>query len=127
MRYLLDTNILLWYIDGDKKLPAKIKDIITSNENELFVSVASIWEIAIKSSIGQLELRPDIHTFLNTYVQNENYTILPIEAEHAKHVATLPFHHRDPFDRLIYAQSVVENIEFLYTDVVFKKYLKDNK
>ena len=105
MKYLLDTNVLLWYIDGDKRLPAKIKHIITSTENELFVSVASIWEIAIKSSIGQLELRPDINTFLNTYVQNENYTILPIEADHAKHVATLPFHHRDPFDRLIYAQK----------------------
>jgi PIN domain nuclease of toxin-antitoxin system len=122
MQYLADTNVLLWYIQGDNRLPGRILSIMDDPSREIFVSAASIWEISIKYSLKQIELFPDISSFLNKYVLNDDYRILPVTASHALHVATLPYHHRDPFDRLIYSQSVVENLEFLYTDSVFNKY-----
>ncbi len=122
MRYLIDTNVLLWYIHGDRRLPANIIEKLDNPSNEFFVSVASIWEISIKYSLKQIELRPDLNGFMDTYILNGDYRILSVEPSHALHVSALPFHHRDPFDRLIFAQSVAENLEFLYTDTIFDKY-----
>ncbi len=123
MRYLLDTNVILWYISGDQRLPLKIRSIIDNSENEFYISVASIWEISIKYSLGQLDLLPDFDTYLDNYIFNGGYSILPVEALHAKYVSNLKFIHRDPFDRLIYAQSVIENLVLLYTDSIFEKYI----
>lgn len=127
MKYLLDTNIILWYISGDQRLPIKIRSIFENAENELFISVASIWEISIKYSLGHLDLLPDLDTYLDTYILSGGYNILPVEAVHAKYVSNLKFIHRDPFDRLLYAQSVIEKLVFLYTDSIFDKYLTNDQ
>jgi PIN domain nuclease of toxin-antitoxin system len=68
VKYLLDTNVILWYISGDNRLPVKIRSIIDNSENELFVSAASIWEISIKYNLGQLDLLPDFDTYLDKYI-----------------------------------------------------------
>jgi PIN domain nuclease of toxin-antitoxin system len=122
VKYLLDTNVILWYISGDNRLPVKIRSIIDNSENELFVSAASIWEISIKYNLGQLDLLPDFDTYLDKYIFSGGYNILPIDAVHAKYVSDLEFFQKDPFDRIIYAQSVVENLILLYTDSIFEKY-----
>ncbi len=124
MKYLLDTNVLLWYIAGDKRLRDDFRKIIDDNDNSLYVSTASIWEIAIKYSLGHLDLLPDFDTYLETYIFNGDYNVLAIEAIHAKYVSRLPFIHRDPFDRLIFSQSIIEKMKFLYTDSVFDEYIK---
>ncbi|MBF8276336.1 MAG: PilT protein domain protein [Candidatus Brocadiaceae bacterium] len=122
MGILLDTNVLLWYVHGDNRLKSSYYEIIDNPSSNVYVSAASIWEIAIKYSLGQLELLPDIDRFLDTHVLNGAYKVLPVSTLHAKYVSRLPFYHRDPFDRLIYAQSVVSKMEFLYTDEIFNKY-----
>lgn len=124
MKYLLDTNVLLWYISGDQRLPSAICNIIDDPDNELFVSSASIWEIAIKYSLGHLDLLPDIDTYIETHIFNGGYNILPINALHAKFVSRLPFIHRDPFDRLIFSQSAIEKLHLLYTDSIYNEYMK---
>ena len=75
MKYLLDTNVLLWYIRGDQRLPENFRGIIDNGENEIYVSAASIWEIAIKYSLGHLDLLPDFDTYLETYIFNKGYNI----------------------------------------------------
>jgi PIN domain nuclease of toxin-antitoxin system len=125
MQYLLDTNVLLWYIQGDKRLPQSIQSFISNPENDILISAASIWEISIKYSLKQIELFPDLESYMEKYILNGLYKIINIGSEHAMYVSKLPFHHRDPFDRLIFAQSVIERIELLYTDHIFDKYKSD--
>ena len=122
MGILLETNVLLWYVHGDNRLKSSYYEIIDNPSSNVYVSAASIWEIAIKYRLGQLELLPDIDRFLDTHILNGAYKVLPVNALHAKYVSRLPFYHRDPFDRLIYAQSVVSKMEFFYTDEIFNQY-----
>jgi len=123
MKCLLDTNVLLWYVAGDSRLPEIIRDTIDRPESAIYVSTAPLWEIAIKYSIKRLELKPDLNTFLNKYVLNGCFQMLPIEVRHALRVAELPFHHRDPFDRLLISQSQIEGLKLLYTDSTFDLYM----
>jgi PIN domain nuclease of toxin-antitoxin system len=122
MNLLLDTNIFIWFIHEDNKLPAQYKMHLLNKENTLVVSVVSLWEISVKHSLGKLSLKSPIESLFFDVAHADFFSILPIEVEHLVKAATLPFHHRDPFDRLIYAQSVVEKLEFLYTDKIFDAY-----
>jgi PIN domain nuclease of toxin-antitoxin system len=122
MRYLLDTNIFLWYIAGDMKLPDNHLKIIDDLENDIWLSVASLWEITIKVSKGTLDIDDDLENFFKINVLDAEIGVLQIEPSHLVYLHRLPFLHRDPFDRLIFAQSMIEKLAFLYTDKIFDEY-----
>ncbi len=111
MKYLIDTNILLWYSSDDHHLPCNIKSLIDSNVNEIYVSIISLWEIALKYSIGKLRLDCPLSEFFDSI---ENAWISNTYSHRGAIIysANLPFHHNDPFDRLIFSQSMVEGLSF---------------
>lgn len=118
MRVLIDTHILLWFINNDPKLSQKTKALLQSDV-DVSVSVASLWEIAIKVSIGKLTLPDSIEKLFPQQLTLNQIDLLPIRVDHLKTVSTLPFHHRDPFDRLIVAQALVEKIGLVSVDKAF--------
>jgi len=113
MRILLDTHILLWWLRDDRKLTKKMETIIRSSENEVFVSAVSTWEVAIKKSIGRLVINLDE---LEQVIVKSGFSVLPITMLHTLAVASLPMHHRDPFDRLLVAQSIIEPMRIVTHD-----------
>ncbi|MEI8202375.1 MAG: type II toxin-antitoxin system VapC family toxin [Bacteroidota bacterium] len=121
MNILLDTHALIWFINGDKQLPDKAINLIKDLKISCFVSIASIWEIAIKLSLGKLELNggfDDISKIMNQY----EIELLPITFEHIQKLLTLDYHHRDPFDRIIISQGMVEKLVIISKDENFPKY-----
>ena len=122
MNYLVDTNVLLVYLEGEELLSADMMSIIDSEDNTIFVSAASLWEIAIKSSMGKVQLKRGFDETLSVITNSREWKILEIKPKHLSMVHKLPFHHYDPFDRLIFAQSVSEGLELLHTDPVFDSY-----
>jgi len=122
MKFLLDTNITLWYILEDDRLPVDIRKAIMDENNHVSVSVASLWEIGIKHSIGKLKLEGELARLFYDIEHVRSLSTIEIKPEHVIKVSVLPFHHRDPFDRLIWAQSVCENLTLLYTDKIFDRY-----
>jgi len=118
MNYLLDTHILLWWLSDSPELNDKIKSIINDPKNFIYISVGSIWEISIKKSIGKLEINEDYVKIL----QEENITVIDITLEHVNKLNELPEIHKDPFDRILICQSIVENITFVTNDPQIKKY-----
>jgi PIN domain nuclease of toxin-antitoxin system len=121
MKYLLDTHTLIWFIEGDEKLPQKLRMIIETAENQICVSIASFWEMAIKQSIHKLELNSSVEDYISKVIEN-NMTIIPISFEHILKLTTLPFHHRDPFDRMLIAQTMVEQMTVISKDAHFSDY-----
>ena len=116
MRFLLDTHAFLWAVLDDPRLSDKARGLMLNADNELLVSPASYWEIAIKISVGKYTLDDDFETFMERQTAYSEFTLLPISLKHAAVVATLPFHHRDPFDRLLIAQAISEGIPIISTD-----------
>lgn len=98
------------------------RQVIENEENEVLLSVASIWEMAIKTSLGKLTLAQPFEQLIPVQIEINGLEILPVEAHHATRVAKLPFHHRDPFDRLIIAQALVEDLPILSVDPAFEAY-----
>ncbi len=123
MRILIDTHILIWFLEGKSLLSTSHRQTIASPNNNVFVSIASVWEIAVKISIGKLILAKPLEDVVKQ-IAAENIEILAILPEHALQVSTLPFHHRDPFDRIIVSQAIVENMNFISADAIFDDYLK---
>ena len=121
MKLLLDTHILLWYLEGHPNLPEAQRLIIEDRRNQVAVSAASLWEMTIKMSIGKLELMDDIATIENTLLL-QGIPTLPIQTAHLQCLLSLPFHHRDPFDRLIIAQAITEEMTLVSSDVAFSAY-----
>ena len=115
--YLLDTQVLIWWFESSEKLPKKIEEFIKS-ENKKVVSVASVWEIIIKTMAGKLKLEKPLAFLL----KNMEFDILAIELEHVLMLNKLPKIHNDPFDRILIAQSKVEKFDLLTTDEKNKKY-----
>jgi PIN domain nuclease of toxin-antitoxin system len=122
MNLLLDTHALLWFFWDDPQLSATAKALIEDPANRKLVSRASCWEIAIKVSIGKLNLGEPSGTFLPREVARNLFEILPITLDHATAVESLPLHHRDPFDRLLIAQAMREGIPLVTADPVFDSY-----
>lgn len=118
MRYLLDTHILLWWLANDKKLSKELRSIITDPENTLYVSSASVWEMAIKSHIGKLSMPDNLE---ETLIEHD-FLPLPITFQHALLVGHLPVIHQDPFDRMLLAQAKIEKLTLLTHDNLLKKY-----
>jgi len=121
MTLLLDTHAFLWFVTGDRRLSRKARRAVEAADSELLISTASVWEVAIKASLGRLTLPTSVHDYFDDKVA-AGFTILPIEWVHAAKVAELPVHHRDPFDRLIIAQGLVEGIPIVSGDPEFKAY-----
>ncbi len=122
MRLLLDTHTFLWFVNDNSKLSDRLKDLIEDTNNVIYLSVANLWEMSIKFNLGKLTLDPNYEEFLDREVTTSSIQLLNIELEHLRINATLPFHHRDPFDRLIIAQSIAENIPIVTLDSAFNKY-----
>ena len=121
MRLLLDTHAFLWFTTGDRRLSPRARAALTRDDAILVLSAAVIWELAIKVSLGRLTLPLPMDAFLDEK-QADGYRILPIDGRHAVGVARLPFHHRDPFDRLLIAQALVERIPVVSRDRTLRKY-----
>lgn len=125
MQVLLDTNVFLWFISGSDRLSIKARNYIADLDNELILSVASLWEISIKTSIGKLELLRPFDQLIPAQLEENRIDVLPIELNHLSKIINLEFHHRDPFDRLIIAQSITEKIPVITSDATFAKYPVD--
>jgi len=122
MRLVLDTHAFLWFVLGDGRLSAKAKAAIEDPSNEKLLSPASYWEIAIKISLGKYTLSKPYEEFMGKGISENGFVVLPIEPKHTAILTTLPFHHRDPFDRLIIAQAMVEEAAVVSGDIVFDAY-----
>ena len=122
MKALLDTHVFLWWIMDDERLTPYIRDFIADEGNDLFLSSASCWEIAIKTKIGRLKLSENPEKFIPDQMIANNITGLPIQLVNALHVYNLPDHHRDPFDRILVAQARIEKIHIITNDNIFADY-----
>ena len=122
MSLLLDTHAALWYALGDVRLSAKARAAIDDEKDKRFVSPASYWEIAIKIRLGAYTLNTTFREFWTGATERCGYTVLPIEIVHADRVCTLPFVHRDPFDRMLVAQALVEALPLVSNDSVLDGY-----
>jgi PIN domain nuclease of toxin-antitoxin system len=120
MRLLLDTHALLWFVVGDRRMTNVARSAIEDEGNEVIVSVATVWETTLKHSVGKLHLAEPIDLFLHRELKA--FSVLPILASHALRTAGLPFHHRDPFDRLLAAVCLEESLLLVSTDNVFDAY-----
>jgi len=121
MNLLIDTHALIWFITEDDQLPIKVKELIEDATNTCFVSIASLWEIGIKYSLGKLDLKADLKKIFEL-IEQSGLTLLPITTTHILTNTALDFHHRDPFDRLIIAQTKSEGLTLISKDGVFKDY-----
>lgn len=122
MRILLDTHSFLWFINGDPQLSVTARSHMEDETTDLFLSMASLWEIAIKMSLGKLQLAQPYDIFIPQQLTLNEIFLLNITITHTSSVISLPFHHRDPFDRLIIAQSSVEQMPVISKDDVFDTY-----
>lgn len=105
MKFLLDTHTFLWFINGDSRLGAYVRQLIENSENIRLVSIASLWEMSIKASIGKLNLNLTFPEMVTDHINNNAMALLHIKPEHLDILKSLPFHHKDPFDLLMIAQS----------------------
>ena len=121
MKLLLDTQVLLWAAGQPQRLSARAKRLLNDEQNELLFSAASLWEIAIKSSLGRDDFRVEPRV-LRRALLDHGYIELPVTSEHAVSVDTLPPLHKDPFDRLLLAQALVEGIPLLTADAQLARY-----
>lgn len=122
MRLLLDTHTFIWYATDNSRLSTIARSLINNGENDIFLSTASIWEMAIKHSIGRLSFSLPFMEFIKQQLSVSNIGILEINLDQIEIVASLPLHHRDPFDRLIISQAIAEQIPILSVDSVFDNY-----
>jgi PIN domain nuclease of toxin-antitoxin system len=127
MRLLLDTHSFLWFAEGDPRLSSAARALMEAAENTLLVSIASLWEIAIKASLGKLDLQEPFGTLIPRLLGEADIDLLGITVDHLTAVAALPFHHRDPFDRLLVAQAQVEQLPIVSHDAILDAYGTDRR
>jgi PIN domain nuclease of toxin-antitoxin system len=121
MKILLDTHMLLWWELDRNKVPRAAQRWIANPQNTVLVSVASVWEIAVKHALGKLKLQ---FSELEQAILAEDFTPLPVTMEHAIEMSNLPLYHRDPFDRMLIAQCIVESAQLLTHDSALRQYGK---
>jgi PIN domain nuclease of toxin-antitoxin system len=121
VKVLLDTHALLWWFQEDPSLSSKARRTLAAIDNQVFVSTATVWEMAIKNRAGKLEI-PELLDELDAKLVDEGMQVLPISLDHAVRAGALPVHHKDPFDRMLVAQAQVENLSVISSDAIFEKY-----
>ncbi|MBF2007000.1 MAG: type II toxin-antitoxin system VapC family toxin [Chlorogloeopsis fritschii C42_A2020_084] len=122
MKLLLDTHVLIWCTGNPEKLSEKVTNLLTDTNNYWLVSIASIWEMQIKLQIKKLNLALPLSELIESLRQTNDLQILPIKLNHIYTLQDLPNHHRDPFDRILVAQAIVENIPLVSKDEIFDAY-----
>jgi len=122
MRLLLDTHIFIWWADQQESLSETVLSLLKDEANELNLSVASVWEMQIKVQLGKLKLSMPLEELVATQVETNDIRILPVELAHVLALSALPFHHKDPFDRLLIAQSIQEDVTLVSADPEFPAY-----
>jgi len=120
-RYLLDTHTAIWYFNGDNALSKTAKEIILELSNQIHMSIISAWELAIKTSLGKLEFKGKVTRFVYL-AETYGFTILPIKSTHLTALETLPMVHRDPFDRLLVATAIDEQLSIISADKNIAQY-----
>ncbi|MEH2443518.1 type II toxin-antitoxin system VapC family toxin [Nostoc sp.] len=122
MKLLLDTHLIIWSAGNPEKLSQRVRNLLIDTNNFWLVSMASVWELQIKSQLGKLNLGSSLPNFIETQQRVNNLQILPIELTHIYALEALPSYHRDPFDRILIAQAIVEKMPLLSVDIVFDAY-----
>ncbi|AYQ33788.1 type II toxin-antitoxin system VapC family toxin [Runella sp. SP2] len=122
MKYLIDSCTFLWFNEGSNKISPLAHQLIRDPNNEIYISIASLWEISIKTSLHKLEIAGGYNTVIEDIITN-NMDILSINFSHTLIQNKLPFYHRDPFDRMIVSQAIAENMNLISSDVIFDSYL----
>jgi len=122
MKFLLDTHAFLWFVWNDPALSVSAQRAIAEPNNEILVSVAICWEISIKTSLKKINLGESARTFLPREIINNRFDLLTIAMSHATFVETLPHHHKDPFDRILIAQSLVVTLPIISNETLFDSY-----
>ncbi len=115
-RYLLDTHAFIWWIEDSPKLSPVANNTISKLENKCYLSLASVWEMAIKISLGKLKLATSLKSFITENIAANDFKMLPIDFSHINRIESLPFHHRDPFDRLLIVQAMAEKMSIISAD-----------
>lgn len=123
MQYLIDTHVFLWFVGNSKELTQTAKNLIEDEYSEIFISIAGLWEISIKTVVGKLIIKGKYETVIDD-VNDNSIQILPINFAHTVEQNRLPFHDRDPFDRIIVSQAITENMNLISADAIFDDYLK---
>ena len=123
MNYIIDTHILLWYMKGDSRISTETKKKIENSSNNILISNASLWEMAVKVNIGKLELNGSLNDIKN-YIDEKGIHLLEFDADDLDMLQRLPFHHQDPFDRLIIAQTKAKSLEIISNDWQVNKYFE---
>lgn len=121
-RILLDTHVFLWWVNDAPELTDAARLAIADANSVCYLSMASCWEMAIKSSIGKLRIVRSIEQFVSEQLAANRFLLLNIELQHMAKLEKLPFHHRDPFDRLLIAQAITEKLTIVSADSVFSEY-----
>ena len=124
MKYLIDTHTFLWFSEGAADISSVPKQLITDKNNEIYISIASLWEISIKTALNKLIITGAYDLIIEDVTEND-MEILPINFAHTVIQNKLPFHHRDPFDRIIASQAIAENMDIISKDAIFDIYLED--
>ncbi len=122
MRVIIDTHVFLWWVDGARVLPVKARAALADPDNECLLSLASAWEMAIKAGLGKLKLSLPVRRFVVENVAANGFRMFDIGIAHVGRIETLPQHHGDPFDRLLIAQALEEDLAIVTADPVFRKY-----
>ena len=122
MRVLLDTHTLLWWLDGDRRLSRRARNVIATDDNSVLVSAASAWEISTKVRLGKLPGATEVAAELPAILRQQDFEPLPIAIDHALRAGNLPGTHRDPFDRMLIAQAQDEDLALVSNERVFETY-----
>jgi PIN domain nuclease of toxin-antitoxin system len=122
LKVLLDTHVFLWVIADPERLSSRVQEIIKDARNEVLLSIASAWEIAVKSSLGKLDLPRPAMSFVQRQLGSHRLGILPLRLSHLSALEKLPWHHRDPFDRMLVAQCLEEGASLVTVDTQLHRY-----
>ena len=122
MKLLVDSHAFLWAITEDDRMSIEARRLFADPNNDLWLSAASLWEIVIKASLGKLPLPPPIDAYIRRHLLENSVQVLPVYSSHVFELAALPLHHRDPFDRMLVAQSRVESMPILSADPLLRAY-----
>ena len=122
MKYLLDTHAFLWFVLDDQRISAKAKLIIEDSKNKIYFSAASAWEIAIKTELARLKIKGDLDSFIIEQLSTNSFVPLSITISHCLYTKRLPQVHKDPFDRILIAQSKLENLQLISKDKKIREY-----